>query len=286
MKKKDLIEQLVSEIETGRIRTLGIYGHGASGKSTFAQELHQALDSTTVNLLETDPYITSERHLVVPKQAPDQKVTACLPVAHELASLQRDILALQAGMDILTIDESWKASEVLSGGKPILIVEGMSVGFLPKELFDKTICFYTDEETELKRRLTRDTTMRNRDASFVLASHQMRREQYLRYYRETESKADILVDQSEDIFKVKMTHIIYRRKDGFFIDINPQSWKNEKRKQFQPKKTKKSSQIPCNRRGFVLFYYGAVNYSLSFDARGCDTLGCIATQRASVFLWS
>ena len=52
MKKKDLIEQLVSEIETGRIRTLGIYGHGASGKSTFAQELHQALDSTTVNLLE------------------------------------------------------------------------------------------------------------------------------------------------------------------------------------------------------------------------------------------
>ena len=208
MKKKDLIEQLVSEIETGRIRTLGIYGHGVSGKSTFAQELYKVLDSTTVNLLETDPYITSERHLVVPKQAPNQKVTACLPVAHELASLERDILALKAGMDILTIDEPWKPSEVLSGSKQILIVEGMSVGFLPKELFDKTICFYTDEETELKRRLARDTIMRNRDASFVLASHQMRREQYLRYYRENESKADILVDQSQDKFKVKMTRII------------------------------------------------------------------------------
>jgi len=146
MEKKDLMDRLVSEIETGKIRTLGIYGHGASGKSTFAQELHQALDSTTVNLLETDPYITSERHLVVPKETPDQKVTACLSVAHELASLQRDILALQAGMDILTIEEPWKASEVLSGVKPILIVERMSVGFLPKELFDKTICFYTDEE--------------------------------------------------------------------------------------------------------------------------------------------
>ena len=105
MKKKDLIEQLVSEIETGRVRTLGIYGHGASGKSTFARELYQALNPTTVNLLETDPYITSERHLVVPKQAPDQKVTACLPVVHELASLERDIVALKAGMDILTIDE-------------------------------------------------------------------------------------------------------------------------------------------------------------------------------------
>ncbi|NIB87709.1 MULTISPECIES: uridine kinase family protein [Streptococcus] len=208
MKKKDLIKQLVSEIEAGKVKTLGIYGHGASGKSTFAQELYQTLDSAKVNLLETDPYIASNRHLVVPKETPDQKVTACLPVAHELVSLERDILALKAGMDILTIEEPWKASEVLSGEKPILIVEGMSVGFLPKELFDKTICFYTDEETELKRRLARDTTVRNRDASFILASHQMRREQYLRYYKETESKADVLVDQSEGKFEVKRSQFI------------------------------------------------------------------------------
>lgn len=207
MKKKDLIEQLVSEIETGKVKTLGIYGHGASGKSTFAQELYQVLDAEKVNLLETDPYITSGRHLVVPKETPDQKVTACLPVAHELASLQRDILALQASMDVLTIEEPWKASEILSGAKPILIVEGMSVGFLPKELFDKTICFYTDEETELKRRLARDTTVRNRDASFILASQQMRREQYLQYYKETESRADILVDQSDDKFQIKTNNI-------------------------------------------------------------------------------
>ena len=203
MKKKDLIEQLVSEIETGKVKTLGIYGHGASGKSTFAQELYQELDSQKVNLLETDPYITSGRHLVVPKETPDKKVTACLPVAHELASLQRNILALQAGMDILTIEEPWRASEVLSGAKPILIVEGMSVGFLPKELFDKTVCFYTDEETELKRRLVRDTTVRNGDASIILASQQMRREQYLQYYKETESRADILVDQSDNKFQIK-----------------------------------------------------------------------------------
>ena len=207
MKKKELIERLVSEIESGKVKTLGIYGHGASGKSTFAQELYQILDAEKVNLLETDPYITSGRHLVVPKETPDQKVTACLPVAHELASLQRDILALQAGMDILTIEEPWKASEILSGAKPILIVEGMSVVFLPKELFDQTICFYTDEETELKRRLARDTTVRNRDASFILASQQMRREQYLQYYKETESRADILVDQSDDKFQIKTNKV-------------------------------------------------------------------------------
>ena len=203
MKKRELIEQLVSEIDSGRIRTLGIYGHGASGKSTFAQELYQELDSQKVNLLETDPYITSGRHLVVPKETPDQKVTACLPVAHELASLQRDILALQADMDILTIEEPWKASEILSEEKTILIVEGMSVGFLPKELFDKTICFYTDEETELKRRLARDTTVRKSEASFVRETHQIRRGQYRRYYQETEKEADVLINQSQNQFKIE-----------------------------------------------------------------------------------
>ena len=207
MNKREFINSLVLEIESGKIKTLGIYGHGASDKSTFAQDLYQALDSAKVNLLETDPYITSNRHLVVPKETPNQKVTACLPVAHELVSLQRDILALQAGMDVLTIEEPWKASEILSGSKPILIVEGMSVGFLPKEIFDKTVCFYTNEETELKRRLARDTTVRNGDASFILASQQMRREQYLQYYKETESKADILINQSNDKFQIK-TNII------------------------------------------------------------------------------
>ena len=31
MKKKELIERLVSEIESGEVKTLGIYGHGNVG---------------------------------------------------------------------------------------------------------------------------------------------------------------------------------------------------------------------------------------------------------------
>ena len=57
MNKRELIDSLVSEIESEKVKTLGIYGHGASGKSTFAQELFQVLDSTTVNLLETDGFV-------------------------------------------------------------------------------------------------------------------------------------------------------------------------------------------------------------------------------------
>lgn len=208
MDKTAFIKKLVTSIESGRVKTIGIYGHGASGKSSFAKELYQALDPQSVNLLETDPYITSHRHLVVPKEATEQKVTACLPVAHELASLERDILALQNGMDLLTIEEPWKASEVLSGSKSTLIVEGMSVAYLPKSLFDLTICFYTDDETELERRLARDTTVRERESSFVRETHQIRREQYRRYYQETEKEADVLINQSQNQFQIEKDCLI------------------------------------------------------------------------------
>lgn len=201
MKKEGLLSYLIKEIQSGRLKTLGIYGHGASGKTTFIQELCAFLDEEQFNLLETDPYIIGEpRSSVVPKEMPNQKVTACMPVAHELASLERDVRALQAGMDLLTIDKPWQPSRVLSGKKELLIVEGMSVAFLPKELFDRTICFYTDDQTELERRLKRDTAYRNREASWIERTHEERRSQYWHYYHPYVEKADILINQSGDDF--------------------------------------------------------------------------------------
>ena len=204
MDRERLVDSLVKKIQSGELRTLGIYGHGGSGKTTFTKALCERLDLTKVNLLETDPYIvSSSRDLVVPKDHPNQKVTACLSSAHELASLERDIQALQAGMDIRTIDQPWCPSVRLSGVKPILIVEGMSVAFLPKSLFDQTICFYTDDETELKRRLSRDVAQRNREIDFIYRTHQIRREQYHQYYQPMEGEADILVNTSQDQFRIE-----------------------------------------------------------------------------------
>ena len=204
MDRERLVDSLVKKIQSGELRTLGIYGHGGSGKTTFTKALCERLDLAIVNLLETDPYIiSSSRDLVVPKDHPNQKVTACLSSAHELASLERDIQALQAGMDIRTIDKPWSPSHILSGNKSILIVEGMSVAFLPKSLFDQTICFYTDDETELKRRLSRDVAQRNREIDFIYRTHQIRREQYHQYYQPMEGEADILVNTSQDQFRIE-----------------------------------------------------------------------------------
>ena len=95
MDRERLLDSLVKKLQTKELQTLGIYGHGGSGKTTFTKALCKRLDPTKVNLLETDPYIIGKpRGLVVPKDLPDQKVTACLSSAHELASLERDIRAL------------------------------------------------------------------------------------------------------------------------------------------------------------------------------------------------
>ena len=184
--------------------TIRIYGHGASGKSTFARKLQLALGEERANLLETDPYvITGEyRDLLSSKDFPHQKVTACLPTVHELSSLERDICALQSGLDILTIGKAWSPSLRLSARKPILIVEGMSAAFLPKDLFDLSICFYTDEETELERRLARDTAVRGRDMNWIRQTHTSRRQQYEHYYKLYQEEADILISQTGENFKI------------------------------------------------------------------------------------
>lgn len=168
-----LLESLVDYLSDGQKHTLRIYGHGASGKSTFARKLQLALGEEGTNLLETDPYvITGEyRDLLSSKDFPHQKVTACIPAVHELSSLERDICALQSGLDILTIGKAWSPSLRLSARKPILIVEGMSAAFLPKSLFDLSICFYTDEETELERRLARDVAVRERRSDWIKQTH-------------------------------------------------------------------------------------------------------------------
>ena len=200
-----LLESLVDYLSDGQKHTLRIFGHGASGKSTFARKLQLTLGEEGTNLLETDPYvITGEyRDLLISKDFPHQKVTACIPAVHELSSLARDICALQSGLDILTIGKAWSPSLRLSAQKPILIVEGMSAAFLPKSLFDLSICFYTDDQTELERRLSRDVAVRERRPEWIEQTHLARREQYRHFYQPYLAAADLVICQSGNDFRIE-----------------------------------------------------------------------------------
>ena len=202
--EEKLLERLTAYLSDDQKHTLRIYGHGVSGKSTFARKLQLILGEERANLLATDPYVIvgEYRDLLSSKDFPHQKVTAYLPAVHELSSLERDIRALQSGLDILTIGTAWASSLRLSAQKPILIVEGMSAAFLPKNLFDLSICFHTDEGTELERRLARDTAVRGRDVQWIRQAHTSRRQQYEHYYKMYQEEADFLISQTEEGFGI------------------------------------------------------------------------------------
>ena len=53
--EEKLLKRLTAYLSGDQNHTLRIYGHGASGKSTFARKLQLALGEERVNLLETDP---------------------------------------------------------------------------------------------------------------------------------------------------------------------------------------------------------------------------------------
>ncbi|NMX24693.1 uridine kinase [Streptococcus sanguinis] len=125
------------------------------------------------------------------------------PAVHELGSLERDICALQSGLDILTIGTAWSPSLRLSARKPILIVEGMSAAFLPESLFDLSLCFYTDDQTELERRLARDVAVRERRPEWIEQTHLARREQYSHFYQPYLAAADLIISQSGKDFRIE-----------------------------------------------------------------------------------
>lgn len=78
----------------------------------------------------------------------------------------------------------------------------MSVAFLPKKLFDLSICFYTNTATELERRLARDTAVRGRDVQWIRQAHTSRRQQYEHYYKMYQEEADFLISQTEEGFGI------------------------------------------------------------------------------------
>ncbi|HEL0413641.1 TPA: phosphoribulokinase [Streptococcus equi subsp. zooepidemicus] len=209
-----LLQAIVTAAANREKMLIRISGHGASGKSTFAKRLQQLLPDGQSQLLETDAYIiANDFSQAVLISSPDQgeevlgSITACHPARHELASLRRDIMMFKQGLDFLSIDTPWSPSFLVKGNVPILIAEGMSTTFLEPELFDLSLYFYTDDDTELQRRLGRDTSVRGRNSEFIQQSHANRRAQYACYLHPYHQQFDIVINQSQNRFIVETCHI-------------------------------------------------------------------------------
>ncbi|MGK9485700.1 uridine kinase family protein [Bacillus cereus group sp. MYBK29-1] len=184
---------------------IGISGHGAAGKTTFANRLVNLLNQNEVNYINTDPYIVSSdirKHAVIHYTYQNEnhryKMTACHPAAHHLAALERDIQMVRAGLDFYTIDTHYMKSKLISSENKVTIVEGMSAAFINPDLFDLKIYFYTDGETELMRRSSRDIAERGTDINYLRQSHEERRIQYEVFMHSYSQRFDIIIKTSDE----------------------------------------------------------------------------------------
>lgn len=184
---------------------IGISGHGAAGKTTFANRLVSLLNENEVNYINTDPYIITSnirKYAIIDYTYQNEnhryKMTACHPSAHHLISLERDIQMVRDGLDLYTIDTDYMKSERISSKNKITIVEGMSVGFINPDLFDLKIYFYTDGETELMRRSGRDIVERGANLNYLTQSHDERRIQYEVFMHPYSKHFDIIIKNSND----------------------------------------------------------------------------------------
>ncbi|MGT2912073.1 uridine kinase family protein [Streptococcus cameli] len=209
--EKDLLADIVAWCQKRDRTVIRICGHGASGKTTFAKKLMDSFPEGRAQLVETDAYVISNAYskdAVLEYELDGQWVrhaaTACHPVRHELIGLKRDLSMLEKGMDLLTPEDlPWMPANYLKAACPVTIVEGMTPTFLDKDLFDLSLFFYTDAETELTRRLARDTKERGRKADFVTETHAHRRRQYDLFMAHYKDEFDIIVNQSGNRFTVE-----------------------------------------------------------------------------------
>ncbi|WP_042477310.1 uridine kinase family protein [Bacillus ndiopicus] len=207
--------QLIKNWANGQNKriVIGISGHGAAGKTTFAQKLIALFEPNSINYINTDPYIVDSEmrkktmiDYTYNNEQHHYKMTACHPAAHHLPSLERDVEMARQGLDFYTIDTHYLPCTLISSNNKLTIVEGMSVAFINPSLFDLKIYFYTDDDTEFIRRAGRDITERGMELQYLQHSHNERRIQYKVFIHPYSENFDIVVKSSQEkIFIEKMT---------------------------------------------------------------------------------
>lgn len=189
---------------------IGISGHGASGKTTFAHNLIKLLDDSDLNYINTDPYIIGSQlrkhttiHYTYKEQNHSDKMTGCHPDAHNSKALERDVQMVRDQLDFYSLTFHSSERKIISSKNKITIVEGMTVAFTEPRSYDLMIYLYTNEETELKRRSIRDVSERGTDIHYLRKSHRERRIQYELFMHPRNSNFDIVINNCDGGYTIE-----------------------------------------------------------------------------------
>jgi uridine kinase len=177
---------------------VGIAGGTASGKTTVARKIHEALSTSKVAFLDQDSYYRDLAEL-----APEarREVNFDHPDAFDTELLVAHIKALKAGKavekPVYDFVQSTRAPRTVTvHPADIILVEGilvLSIEAIRQEL-DVRIFVETEDDVRIIRRLTRDIKERGRDFDHVISQYFRHvRPMHLAFVEPSKRWADIVV---------------------------------------------------------------------------------------------
>jgi uridine kinase len=159
---------------------VGIAGGTASGKTTVAKKLVEAIHASQVAFLEQDSYYRDLSDVALEERA---QFNFDHPDAFDTDKMVAQLSALKAGqaVDVPIYDfarHTLKAERTRVEPAPVVIIEGiLLLGIAPvRELLDVKIFVDTDDDVRALRRVDRDVRERGRSLASVM-------EQYFRTVR-------------------------------------------------------------------------------------------------------
>ncbi len=177
---------------------VGIAGGTASGKTTVARKVHEALETSGVSFIDQDSYYRDLGHLTPEER---REINFDHPDAFDTELLVTHLKALKAGKAIEKpvydfVESTRTARTTTVQPADLILIEGILVLHmepLRKEL-DVRIFVETEDDVRIIRRLTRDIKERGRDFDHVVSQYFRHvRPMHLAFIEPSKRWADIVV---------------------------------------------------------------------------------------------
>ena len=177
---------------------VGIAGGTASGKTTVARKIHEALSSCRVALIDQDAYYRDLSDLSLEER---REVNFDHPDAFDLELLVRHLRALRDGQPIrkpvYDFVKSTRTTETVTvDPADVILIEGILVLHMQplREQMDVKIFVDAEDDVRIIRRLTRDINERGRDFDHVVAQYFRHvRPMHMGFVEPSKHHADIIV---------------------------------------------------------------------------------------------
>jgi len=157
------------------VLSIGIAGGTASGKTTVARRIAEALEGHPVVFLDQDSYYADLSHLSPEER---RKINFDHPDAFDVPLLVEQLRTLQQGLPIekpvYSFQQHTRTSETLTvDPAPVVVVEGILVLALEaiREQLDLKIYVDTDDDVRVARRIERDVRERGRTLESVVQQY-------------------------------------------------------------------------------------------------------------------